>query len=41
MIGGAFFAKKVPPNPLQETLTLGGIILFLRKTMIPPIIRNS
>jgi hypothetical protein len=25
--GGTFFVKKVPPNPLQETLTLAGILI--------------
>ncbi len=26
-IGGTFFVKTVPPNPLQETLTLAGIVI--------------
>jgi hypothetical protein len=25
--GGTFFAKTVPPNLLQETLTLAGIVI--------------
>jgi hypothetical protein len=40
-IGGTFFAKKVPPNPFQEILTLAEVLISQREIGTSAKARNS